>query len=195
LPPGTAYAETSHMFIKTFFDVVMENFKNQPVKIIVLRRHLPSVLKSFVNMGYFSQRNVVWPSWMHLPGTCESAFQPPPLGRNPDQYDLAIGYLIDIEARAQRFMEHYPGCSIHEVQLESLQQPAEVESFFKELHLSPTPDTRDMLGRPLNKRSRRKAEINIDTTLEYCEKRILDYIIKCQKHGIIVPTLPQMASQ
>ena len=38
------YCETNHMFIKTFFDVILEDFKN--VEVIILRRELSLVLKS-----------------------------------------------------------------------------------------------------------------------------------------------------
>jgi len=163
------------------------------VKVIVLRRHLASVLKSFITMGYFSKRNHAWPSWMHLPGTCDSAFFPPVLGRKPDQYELAIGYLIDIEARAQRFMRQYPQCEVHEVRLESLQNPLEVERFFEVLHLQPGSGTTDAAGRPVNERTQRKIEIGIKTTLEYCEQRIIEYIQICKKSGVDIPLLPHIS--
>jgi hypothetical protein len=193
LPRRTMYAETNHMFIKTFFDVIMEQLKEDVITVIVLRRYLPAVLKSFINMGYFSKRNKFWSSWMHMPGTCDSAFIPPSLGRNPDQYDLAIGYLIDIEARAQRFIRQYPECEVHEVRLELLQNSPDVERLFEELHLQPTPETIDTVGRPVNERSQRKLEIGIKTTLEYCEQRISEYIGRCQESGINVPLLPQIS--
>ena len=53
-----AYAETNHMFIKTFFDVVMDYYRN--VDVIVLRRPMHKVLKSFVELGYFSDKNSHW---------------------------------------------------------------------------------------------------------------------------------------
>ena len=193
LPRLTVYAETNHMFIKTFFDVIMEQLKEHVITVIVLRRHLPAVLKSFINMGYFSKRNKFWPSWMYLPGTCDSAFIPPSLGRHPDQYELAIGYLIDIEARAQRFRKQYPECEVHEVRLESLQNSSDVERLFEELHLQPTSETIDAVGRPVNERTQRKLEIGIETTLEYCEQRISEYIGLCQESGINVPLLPQFS--
>ncbi|MGB7934241.1 MAG: hypothetical protein WCH04_18860 [Gammaproteobacteria bacterium] len=181
------------MFIKTFHDVVMQQFGDYPIKVIVLRRHLASALKSFITMGYFSDRNQAWPSWMHLPGTCGSEFQPPVLDRNPDQYELAIGYLIDIEARAQRFRQRYPFCEVHDVRLESLQDPSQVESFFRELQLEPGPQTLRVAGWPVNQRTRRKVEIGIKTTLEYCEQRIVEYLRVCREHGVRVPVLPQIS--
>jgi hypothetical protein len=192
-PDGTVYAETNHMFIKTFDDVIMRQFENYPITVVVLRRHLASVLKSFVAMGYFSDRNEAWPSWMPLPGSCGSEFQPPVLDRNPDQYELAIGYLIDIEARAQQFRRRYPFCQVHDIRLESLQDPSQVQNLFRELQLEPGPQTVRVAGRPVNQRTRRKVEIGIETTLEYCEQRISEYLRICSEQGVRVPALSQIS--
>lgn len=187
LPLGWIYAETNHMFIKTFFDVVMEAFKDHEIDIIILRRNLPQVLKSFITMGYFSEANQVWPGWMHVPGICNCIFRPPAISGDPDQYDLAIGYLLDIEARAQHFKLCYPNCRIHEVKLELIQSPDEVIAFFTDLRLSPTVATLDMLGKYFNERTHRKTQIGIRTTLEYCEQRIQEYLQKCRDQEIEVP--------
>jgi hypothetical protein len=186
-PPGTVYAETNHMFIKTFYDVVMQQFGEQAVQVVRLRRYIPAVLKSFINMGYFSDRNRVWPSWMHMPGQCDSAFIPPALPREPDQYDLAIGYLLDIELRGERFKERYPGCKVHEVSLESLQSTTQTVVFLETLNLESTPATLAFPGKPVNERVGRKAEIGIATTIEYCKDRIQDYIGICQLSGVKLP--------
>ena len=187
LPPGTRYAETNHMFIKTYFDVVMQHFGEDSIQIIHLRRHLPSVLKSFINMGYYSERNRVWPAWMHVPGHCNSIFSPPPLPREADQFDLAIGYLLDIEARAEFFRTRYPRCEIHAVRLESLQEPARASAFLEALNLTPTSETLALIGKPANERTQRKAQIGIHTTVKYCEERLLDYINTCRTHGSTLP--------
>jgi hypothetical protein len=192
LPPGWVYAETNHMFIKTFFDVVIEAFKDHEIDVIILRRNLPQVLKSFITMGYFSEMNQVWPAWMHVPGKCNCIFQPPATGKPPDQYDLAIGYLLDIETRAQRFKLQYTSCRIHEIMLESLQTLDEVKSFFTALGLSLTAATQDMVSRSVNERTHRKAQIGIKTTLEYCGQRIQKYLHKCREQGIEVSLLPQL---
>jgi len=192
LPAGTGYAETNHMFIKTFSDVVMDAFGDSNIRVIVLRRYLPVVLKSFINMGYFSERNQVWPSWMHLPGTCDSAFVPPESDQTPDQYDLAIGYLLDIEARIHRFRSRYPDCILLETSLEALQEADNVATLFAGLGLQPTAQTLAMTGKITNQRSARKAAIDIDTTLEDCRERIVSYLENCAHHGVAVPPLPQL---
>lgn len=193
LPPGTIYAETSHMFIKTFADVVMAAFRAHEVDVVVLRRWLPAVLKSFVAMGYYSDNNPgAWGAWFHAPGAGHCAFRPPVFDAPPDQYDLAIGYLIDIEARARRFMEHYPQCRVHEVRLEGLQSAEQVATFFAALRLEAKPETARLSGMRVNDRSQRKAQFGIETTLEYCEQRIYTYLERCRTQGVDVPPLPQL---
>ena len=61
-PWAQTYAETNHMFIKTYFDVVVDTLHG--VEVIHLRRDPARVLKSFVELGYFSPLNHVWPDWM-----------------------------------------------------------------------------------------------------------------------------------
>jgi len=192
LPAGTGYAETNHMFIKTFSDVVMESLRECNIHVIVLRRSLPAVLKSFINMGYFSARNRVWPAWMHLPGTCDSAFTPPELDHAPDQYELAIGYLLDIEARVQRFKSRYPDSIVLETSLEALQVEKNVTALFAGMGLQPTTQTLAMTGAATNQRLARKAAIGIDTTLEECRHRIDAYLDNCERAGVAVPPLPQL---
>jgi hypothetical protein len=190
LPERCGYAETNHMFIKTFHDVVMEHFRDCDIRVIVLRRYLPAVLKSFITMGYFSDRNTVWPAWMPLPGTCDSAFLPPQPPE--DQYDLAIGYLLDIEARIERFRSCYPGAVLLETSLESLQAAEHVMSLFAGLGLQPSARTAAVTGRITNMRSARKAAIGLDTTLEYCRRRIEAYLENCVRLGAVVPPLRQL---
>lgn len=110
----------------------------------------------------------------------------------PNQYDLAIGYFLDIEARARRFRASYPDCYTYEIRLEDLQQSEIVNKFLDELGLQYTSDTAEIVGHTINERSERKTEIKIDTTLEYCEERIHGYIDACNKYGIIVAPLPNM---
>src|SRR4051812_30999500 len=70
-PPETVYAETNHTFITTFYDVVLEEFQN--VDVIILRRDLARVLKSFIELGYFSPSNPLSREWMSSPNAATAA--------------------------------------------------------------------------------------------------------------------------
>lgn len=56
----TIYAETNHMFIKTFFDVILKGFNpdSYEINVIVLRRYMPAVLKSRVELGHFREKPI-----------------------------------------------------------------------------------------------------------------------------------------
>ena len=136
MAPEDVYAETNHMFIKTFFDVVLAEFHN--VEVVILRRSLPHVLKSFIEMGYYSPLNPGALAWMSSPNAATAALRA--LGPDDalDPYDAAIGYLLDIEARAQRFMREYPSVRVREVRLEHLLERQQVAAFLERLDLVPS---------------------------------------------------------
>jgi tetratricopeptide (TPR) repeat protein len=187
LSPGQVYVDTSHVFIKTFFDVVTEGFKDN-VEIIILRRNLVSVLKSFIELGYFSQKNLVWPDWMSSPNAKTAAIKCIGKDEELDQYDLCIAYLIDMEARALRFQKDYPWVKTYEVYLENLNDYDLVKKLFANLGITPTAKTREICAIPINQREAKKKEINAgQVSLEYCNQRIAMYIEKAKSMGIEIP--------
>ncbi|GJQ24528.1 hypothetical protein BIY37_03870 [Candidatus Brocadia sapporoensis] len=185
LPAGQIYCETNHMFIKTFYDVVIKEFKN--IGVIILRRELSHVLKSFVELGYFSSKNTAWPDWMSSPNAQTRAINCIDKDENLDQYDLCIAYLLDIEARARRFQREYPRVNTYEVCLESLCHYPDVVTFFEKLKITPTGQTQEMTGRVLNSRKEAKMRYDNFSEIEYCEERIKAYIKKSMLLGIDVP--------
>lgn len=185
LPAGQIYCETNHMFIKTFYDIVLKEFKN--VEVIILRRELSQVLKSFIELGYFSSKNTAWPDWMSSPNAQTRAINCIDKDENLDQYDVCIAYLLDIEARARRFQREYPQVRIYEVRLESLCHYPNVVTFFEKLKITPTGKTREITGKVLNSRKEAKMRYANLSEIEYCEERIREYIKKAVLLGIDVP--------
>ncbi|MBF2055645.1 MAG: hypothetical protein IGQ45_00185 [Cyanobacterium sp. T60_A2020_053] len=185
LPENKVYCETNHMFIKTFFDVICEDFKQ--VNVIILRRYLPSVLKSFVELGYFSDRHPNWHLWMSRPDAVTSAI--PCLNyQELDQYDRCIAYLIDIEARAIRFQQEYPSIITSEVRLESLNNYQNVLELFETLSITPTQATETIYTEKINQRSNLKIMGKENTvSLADCEERINNYIDIAIAQGVKVP--------
>jgi hypothetical protein len=184
-PPEEIYVETNHTFIKTFYDVVLEDFAN--VDVVILRRELALVLKSFIELGYFSPLTPLSFSWMSSPNAATAVL--PAIGPDAtlDQFDLSIAYLLDIEARAVRFKIDYPHVRTHEVRLEELNEIKGVEEFFDRLGISPTATTREFCGRAINERRPRKERAQNPTTLDECRKRLGEYIRKAKERGIEIP--------
>lgn len=184
-PSARAYAETNHMFIKTFHDVVLREFAAHPLFVVHLRRPLVNVLHSFVRMGYFTDRNRAWPAWMHEPDV-PNALTPLPPGPH-DSIDRAIGYLLDIEARGQRFARQFPQVKTIEACLTDLQERPQVEGLFVQLGIEPTDATWNVVGKRVNERTERKAEIGVDVSLEACAERIEAYLVRCDASGLTLP--------
>jgi hypothetical protein len=183
--PDIVYVETNHAFIKTFYDVVLEDFLN--VEVIILRRDLALVLKSFIELGYFSPRNPLAYSWMSSPSAATAALPALAPDSALDQFDLCIAYLLDIEARAERFQNEYPEVRRHEARLEDLNEIGRLQDFFQPLGLVATAATKDLCGRAINERQPRKQAIANSTTLEECRRRLQDYIERAKARGIQVP--------
>ncbi len=188
LPEDKIYCETNHMFIKTFFDVVVQEFPK--VEVIILRRYLPKILKSFIELGYFSERNKHWKFWMSSPNAATAAIPCIDVDKNLDQWDLSIAYLIDIEARAKRFQQEYPNIKTHEVRLESLNDFTNIKSLFKQLSITPTETTKKLCGQQINQRknTKKKYSSEQEVSYSYCQERIEKYIHKAQDLKIQIPT-------
>ncbi|NEP78368.1 MAG: hypothetical protein F6K17_01890 [Okeania sp. SIO3C4] len=188
IPDGKIYCETNHMFIKTFFDVVAQDFPK--IEVIILRRYLPKVLKSFIELGYFSDKNQAWKFWMSSPNAATAAIPCIDVDLNLDQWDLSIAYLIDIEARAKRFQQEYPGISTYEVRLEELNNFARVESLFDRLKITPTDATKKMYTQQINQRKETKKKYSgeEDISLLHCQERIEQYLQKAHDLNISIPT-------
>jgi len=188
-PSSHTYCETNHMFIKTFFDVVLNAYHN--VEVIILRRELPLVLKSFLDLGYFGPNEKSWKRWMSSPNAVTAAISCIDSVDHLDQVDLCIAYLIDIEARSLRFRRTYPHIKVHEVRIEALNDYAEVFRFLTRLGLSPTRRTIKTIGSRTNLRLEAKKRYSSSAKVEYCRKRIHEYIGKASALGIELPsTLP-----
>jgi hypothetical protein len=181
------YCETNHMFIKTFFDVIMSEFDNNIIEILILRRNAVKVLKSFIEMGYFSPFNTYWPKWMSSPNAKTAAIGCLHSDDKMDQYDRCIAYLIDIEARAQRFLKDYPHIKVHNIRLEDLRSFDNVNRLWDDLTITCTRKTYKVFKKVINKRAKVKNEMRILTNMEYCHERMGSYIERAEAAGIQIP--------
>ncbi|MCF7859623.1 MAG: hypothetical protein K9N07_09955 [Candidatus Cloacimonetes bacterium] len=190
------YCETNHMFIKTFFDVVSDYFKD--IDVIILRRNLSSVLKSFLELGYFDNsfsKSTKWSKWMCRSDSKTKAIEPLYDYDKMDQYDKIISYLIDIEARTQRYIKEYPNVKITQVRIEELNNYDNVINLFDSLNLKVSNKTKNIYQKKINSRMKGKEKTNIKTTLDYCEDRINNYVKKAKENQIKVPATLELSTQ
>jgi hypothetical protein len=187
LPPNAVYCETSHMFIKTFHDVVVPAFPGM-IDVILLRRHLPSVLKSFLELEYFSPRNPISYQWMTSPNAATAAAVPLAQDSELDQVDIIIAYLVDIEARAERFQRQFPFVRIHETRVELLNEASVAKKLLDNLDLKPRYELSSLIADlNTNTRSPTKAKRGVKVDLGYCCSRVQDYIERADQKGIRIP--------
>jgi hypothetical protein len=140
----TNYIETNHMFIKTFFDIVVNELDN--VKVVFLKRNIVDTLYSFYQLGYFSDRNEAWKDWMVSPYAKTAAIPCFLEGEEKDDIGLSLAYLIDIYERGHRFMEQYPQIPVFQIELQDLNNVEKVKELFVNLNLTPTQATFSVVG-------------------------------------------------
>jgi hypothetical protein len=179
------YVETNHMFIKTFHDVVVEEFAD--VEVIFLRRELARVVKSFFELGYFTPRNPAWSKWMSIPGGANSAVKPIAPFEALDAYDRIIAYLVDIETRGMKFAAEHPHVRLHEVRLESLDHTEGIRRLFEAMRIETTSATWKSSAHDRNERRDKKARFANPADLDYCRERVAMYLDKSRARGIAVP--------
>ncbi len=178
----TNYIETNHMFIKTFFDVVVNELDN--IKVVFLKRNIVDTLHSFYQLGYFSDRNEAWKDWMVSPYARTAAI---PCFLEEDEKDdigLSLAYLIDIYERGYRFMEQYPQIPVFQIELQDLNNVEKVKELFVNLNLTSTQTTFNVTGQRKNNRKERKKQIGSkEIAKEYIKERAVAYIDKLEAKG------------
>ena len=102
-----------------------------------------------------------------------------------DQIELIISYLIDIEARGNRFKLLYPEIPVFEVNIEQLNKIHFVKSLFSKLDLNYSNKTGFLIGDKINFRNKKKL---LNTELDYLQNRIDEYLKKAEEMGIKIPS-------
>jgi len=159
----TLYAETSHLFGKTFYDVIAEHFTD--LRVVVLRREPASTMRSLLSLGYFSNRNPSWRGWMDttdLPGGiplgAAGGMPESRSGGHTEAEMRAARYLIDCDWRAERFLEDHPSVRSVEIHLEETDRwAAELTCLLDDLLKTP------LRGGPraANARGTRKGQLGV----------------------------------
>lgn len=177
------YCETSHMFIKTFYDVVLSEFKN--VEVILLNRNIPKVLHSFVRLGYFSERNKNWPNWMSSPNATTAVQQVLDEDLDMDQIGLCIAYLLDIEARKELFVNNNPQLKYHHVDIDELNRKQKVEDLFQSMSIRFTKKTAQLLGEKINNKA--NVTVDADITGDVLPIRLSEHLQRLDSKNISYP--------
>lgn len=180
---AAVYAESNHMFIKTFYDVVVKELND--VQVVFLRRNLVDILKSFYQLRYFTEENQAWKRWMTFPTSQNAAIRF--VGNPTDEIDLSIGYIIDMYARAGRFHAQYPDINVISFDISQFKNEEVVLDLFRRLGVEPTDKTKEMVGATSNARAEKKQKYNVVADPTYLTDRVKGYMEKLSQEKVRVP--------
>jgi len=101
---GQIYGETSHLFMTSFYDVVLRKFYPKcQFDLIVLRRPIQEIVRSY---ALRIQRDIER-GWLHIPGVSpQASIQGIP--RFYDSLNATFALILEIEAKAQTLSQTYP---------------------------------------------------------------------------------------
>lgn len=198
-PKGTVYAETSSMFLKTFWDVVTDA-PDVNVDVIVLRRYLPHVLIHMLQSG---KGEAIRPDEYNTTHSV-NALHAPPLFFPPDAFELLLRYAIDIELRAQALLARagtagaLPRVRLLEFNLKDINTTAGAAKLLGDLGLEPTEATSRAAGVPLPvpyvpttlAEKRRYLPCTRELSVWEAKSRIFAYLTRLTPEHI--PLLPQL---
>jgi hypothetical protein len=180
------YCDTNHLFIVTFHDVAVASFPR--MRVLFLRRALPLVVKSFVELGYYTDRNADSAEWHISPSAVTAAAPLIAPFAELDPIDRVIAHLVDIEARGERFRAANPQIPTVDVRIEQLGTEEDVERLFGALGLTTTDETSVAIGRRgIHKMKKWKSQIGISISLDECRQRIDRYVELASQRGIELP--------
>ena len=196
---GKVYAETSNMFIKTFWDVVISEASDFNVDVIALRRHLPRVLIDMIRRG---KGEAIRPDEYNTTLSVNAVHRPP-LFFTPTAFERLLRYAIDIELRTQAFITRIatvPNVRVTEVSLGDINTTAGVARLFEELGIEATEKTERAAGVPLPvpyvpttlAEKRRYLPCSRELSVAEAKARIFAYLTRLTPEHI--PVLPQLRS-
>ena len=157
MPERSTVIDTTHMFVKTFADVVLDEFNHDRITIMDLRRPLPSLIGSMMDLGWFTAWAPKWRDWL-IPPTAPGSVFPIPMDRVTSRVDVALGYVLDSRIRTRDLRAVTPHVRWVDVMVEGLVDRHSIETLLAELHLDPSPVTFDLASAQVNVKSELKGK-------------------------------------
>jgi hypothetical protein len=181
----TAYFESNHMFIKTFADVICDFYDH--VDVIILRRHPGKVLKSFIELAYFTSRNPSWKGWMNDPAISDDRLRH--CFDHPDQIDRIIAYLVSIEEKTQVLRQKHPAVRFHDWRLEDLVTSEGARQLILSLGLEWNSALVKRVEKLKNKRLDRKDFFGASVAEQVCDQRLDQFYESLSRFGLNIPDI------
>lgn len=174
-PQASAYVDTSHMFIKTFADVVFDEFDHDGISVVCLRRDLLDVAKSFFELDEFGPVRRPWHDFVAPPTARASRF-PLAIEEVNSQFDLIFGYLVDTVVRTTEFRQATPRVHWLDAALADISTAEGVALMFGELGLDPPPELDDAVKVRVNSKSIEKSHLLQSVSRELVKDRLDSFL-------------------
>ncbi|KAK4524978.1 hypothetical protein GAYE_SCF07G2882 [Galdieria yellowstonensis] len=198
----TSYVETSHMFIKTMADFLIEELSSaKNFFIVVLRRNLVATINSQYTLGWFHPAHGGYRRWyysIHDVSEENRVLVPDRPEREYDVIDKLIAYNLDIELRIQKLIlclrsnpRKYRHVHLIPVNLESLNSTSHILNFLGRMQFSIEQDKMPWIDHlPRNERTSIKQKRRLEPLPEkWLAQRIKNFVRDYQQKGLISITV------
>lgn len=175
LADGMIYADTSHLFVTTFADIVLDAVDHELVSIIVLRRDPVLVARSYFTLGTLGPNEGPWHGWHAAPSAPAMRFR---LDRSEitNQFDLIFGTLVDSVARTNDLRTHAPGVTWIDVWLDQLTTGRGAADLFRQLGVPVPESLDDVPAAPVNVKRLQKDEVDLDVSTDLVTERLREFV-------------------
>lgn len=183
------YVETNPMFCTLWHDVILNENSNHDIKVIILRRNSIDVLKSILDLGWYSERN--GDLWMVSAYSVNSLYSPPWKEAQASPMDTVIGCLLNAELYTQKITRICSALGYKVIEISSDELFGDVNSVRKLLSMCDLvvedQKIQNILKSTHNKPTLNKKRRNLP--VETCAKAINEYLSACDRAGLEVPRL------
>ncbi len=183
LASGQIYCDTSHMFVKTFADVVLAQFSDDTIAVIGLRRDPALIARSFFELGLLGPQPGNWHDWMVCPTSPHAEFRIDPAAVT-GQFDLIFASLVDTHAREQVLRRRSPEVIWIDLELDELTSPGGVLRLFGQLGVRP-PSPPDGSVEQTNTKSVEKAHVGLPVSTELARVRLHEFVDRFATHAAV----------
>jgi len=168
------YVDTSHLFIESWYDVVLDHFliqKQCNVTMIILQRYLPAVIQELINEGFVDNERNWYHSYQSKIATIPEL---PYEGERVRTIDNIIWYLLDIQNKIENIKKKYPQATYLGMRVEVLDSIDSIKWLLNQLNVN-VPN--DIVFKQMN-------EINLSNYIQNMYKRtIMEVVEQYNKKG------------
>lgn len=182
--PNVAYAETTHMFVKMFADVILQNLGDMAnITIVALHRPLHRIVWSQIRLGWFSPSHSGQNEWYYDISKLHQSERILPLQLNfSSSLDRSIGYNADVlqrgvnlrhEVRKMKLRGRWENVRFVDVNITDLSSATGVTTFLNNLGLRADQRRLQLLtNQDDNQRDIKKDRVQNEITMEAVTQRI-----------------------